>query len=389
MTPRPALLYLAPWGWSFLRNRSQPLATALADRCDVFYVDPTIKRVGGPALDRWVSRFPALRAVVERPVLTLRPSSGVEGVHWVKYAGLRGSGADRAAVVRDALPALVRLARRIGRGHPRRVLLTSQPLSGALVDALPGWRVVVDLQDPWFEVSTAEEAPRAEVLALLARADVVTANGGAIASEYAELAGRSIHSLPNGLDPCFIESSVGPPPGGRPRAVFAGNLNPRTDLALLERVVRAMPGWDFVFAGRVQLFPETQAVWDAMRALPNVRFLGSRPHPEMPALYASATALLLPYAHAGSGAMFPQKLLEYVASARPIVSTLPFELPGLPPGQLLHTPDADALIAALGAVAVSGRAYDPAFAAACRAYAAEHLWERRAEEFARLVGLDA
>jgi glycosyltransferase involved in cell wall biosynthesis len=386
MNPRTALIYLAPWGWPFLRNRSQPLAEVLASRCAVTYVDPTIKSVGGAAMHGWLRRAPAVSRLLCRHTIMLRPPSGADGVEWVKFVGLQGGGADRAPVLRDAFPGLLALGRRLLQKHARVVLLTSQPLSAEFARALPWWRVVVDLQDPWFDVYTDDEAPRDAVLDLLGRADTITANGDAIAREYATIAGRAVHSLPNGIDRLFLESPHGPPPPGRPRAVFAGNLNPRTDLALLDQVIRSNPEFDFVFAGRVQLFPEARALWEALLGLPNVTFLGARPHAEMPALYDSASALLLPYAHAGAGAMFPQKLLEYAASARPILSTLPFELTGLPAGQLVHTPDAGSMTDALRAITASA-ACDPAVAAACRAFAGEHLWERRADDFFRLIGL--
>jgi teichuronic acid biosynthesis glycosyltransferase TuaH len=124
-------------------------------------------------------------------------------------------------------------------------------------------------------------------------------------------------------------------------------------------------------------------------ARPNVHHVGAVPFEELPRWFARMDVGLTPYTDSAfNRASFPLKTLEYLAAGRAVVST------DLPASARLRTESTQVWIAA------DHRGFADAVrqAAACprtpevveqrRAVARRHSWAARAEEFARLTGLD-
>lgn len=107
--------------------------------------------------------------------------------------------------------------------------------------------------------------------------------------------------------------------------LFAGNIGEAQGLeTVLEaaKLLKGHPGVQFVFVGDGTALPrlEKRAV-DQLIA--NVRFLGRFPHNAMPGLYALADVLLV---HLKDDPLFritiPHKILNYMASGKPILAAL-------------------------------------------------------------------
>jgi len=160
------------------------------------------------------------------------------------------------------------------------------------------------------------------------------------------------------------------PADGKPIAGFYGSISEWLDLELLEAVVKRMPHWNFVIIGK--------AVVDAsaLRGLPNVNFLGPRPHHELPRYSQHWNASLLPFRNnAQIQACNPLKLSEYLAAGQPVVST-PF--PALKPFRsLISVVDSvDSMVEALEAsVSLSG---DGGFQEKSRSLVSSQSWQSRA-----------
>jgi len=160
------------------------------------------------------------------------------------------------------------------------------------------------------------------------------------------------------------------PADGKPIAGFYGSISEWLDLELLEAVVKRMPHWNFVIIGK--------AVVDAsaLRGLPNVNFLGPRPHHELPQYSQHWNASLLPFRNnAQIQACNPLKLSEYLAAGQPVVST-PF--PALQPFRSLISvvDSADSMVEALEAsVSLSG---DGEFQEKSRSLVSSQSWQSRA-----------
>ncbi len=136
---------------------------------------------------------------------------------------------------------------------------------------------------------------------------------------------RHIYVVPNGVD--FLHFSRAPQQlpadilsSSPPRIGYAGAINEKIDIDLLEYIARQRPDWSLILVGPV-LFKQPERL-DALRAMPNVFFLGAKPVQDLPAYMHAFDVSLMPYAHnLWTENIDPLKLYEYLATGRPIVST--------------------------------------------------------------------
>ena len=108
----------------------------------------------------------------------------------------------------------------------------------------------------------------------------------------------------------------------RPRIGYVGALNLRMDLDILGALIAGAPrrDWSLVFAGPLDsLYCKGLR---KLRSLPGAVFPGPVAPMEVPQLLRLFDVLILPHAiNDFTRAMFPEKLPEYLATGRPIVST--------------------------------------------------------------------
>jgi len=180
-------------------------------------------------------------------------------------------------------------------------LLTSRPLATSL-NGLRQWdKVIVDIEDPWFDLAWAKGADQEFFLNFMRASDLVVANGSRIAMEYAMRSGRPVESLPNGIDAGFLEllKQDIPAPGfygeghAELRAVFTGHINDRLDFAMIGKVVKE-PDCKFFFVGQENIPDRHRSQWQEIKSHPNVTWVPPRPHAEIAAVLRHADALLLP-----------------------------------------------------------------------------------------------
>ncbi|MCC7409552.1 MAG: glycosyltransferase [Phycisphaeraceae bacterium] len=398
------IVYQAPWNWDHSWNRSQPLAAALARRCAVMYVDlgTSAPGAGARAWGRGVKRF--LRGGLAKVAGRLWQEPWTEAMGErltrVRWRSWRAGG---GGVVRRDRPAGAyrKLRGVIERARPSQGevwLVTSRPAAQGMLDVY-GWdRVLVDMEDPWLELAWGKGFGTERIARCFERADAVFANGSRIARDYAGRFGRAIHSLPNGVDEWFVrqfEGEVGMPEamrqgvaGGEKRIVFTGAVNDRFDLAEMVEVARRARGVRFYFVGPVKPARGSEGLWRELCALPHVRYVPPVAHGELAGWLRHADALLLPYAKAGGQAMFPAKLLEYVAAGKPILSTIDFSDEGIELPTLVHCGDAGALSAAIERVARGEMGVSEGVRKKCLEVALGQTWDRRAEEMIRVGGLE-
>ena len=124
-------------------------------------------------------------------------------------------------------------------------------------------------------------------------------------------------------------------PGGSPLLVFAGSPvydeTIRFIYAAMEHVWRESPECRLVVTGASPADPAAQWLHgepQGVAADPRVELAGYLPRPELLRLYARAHALLIPLFDDGrSRARFPTKIAEYLAAARPVVTSAVGEVP--------------------------------------------------------------
>ncbi len=117
---------------------------------------------------------------------------------------------------------------------------------------------------------------------------------------------------------------------------YVGTLHPWLDVPLIAAVAAARPAWHFVFVGPQRWRTDLSA----LSGLPNVMFAGACAHDELPGALALFDAAWIPYRVAAfTDAVFPTKLLEYLAAGCPVASTdLPEVRVFAPPVQIGATP---------------------------------------------------
>ena len=105
-------------------------------------------------------------------------------------------------------------------------------------------------------------------------------------------------------------------PQGKPIAGFYGSISAWIDQNLLVQTIKALPHWHFVFIGKVD------CNIDKLQQFPNVYFLGTRPHNDLPKYIQNWNVAMLPFVDNKQIQMCnPLKLREYLASGTPIVTT--------------------------------------------------------------------
>lgn len=369
------IVYLAGSPWDGVAGTDRHLASALAEREDVLWVDPpeSVWRVlqehrrpaatGLARRDRVAPRIVRLRMLVP-PGLT-RP------------------------VVRAAVAAIV--ARRVRTevrrsGREARVVVAAGP-EVRFPRRVGGQRVLL-LTDDWVAGAGLMGLSRARVLKVLAANGSVADAVAAVTPELAEasrpLTGhRDIAVLPNGV----WTPTDGLADPTREAAGLVGQLNERLDLDALEAVARS--GVDIVVAGpRRDRDPAFGARLSMLLAQPNVQWLGEIPSDQVPALLETVSVGLTPYRDtAFNRASFPLKTLEYLAAGRPVVAT------DLPATRWLGTDlvevARDAEDFARRVRRLLERDDPPAERARRKSFAGQHTWRARADTLLGIVGSSA
>lgn len=133
---------------------------------------------------------------------------------------------------------------------------------------------------------------------------------------------KNVHWIPNGVDyerwqgqANFPDDLVGIP---APIIGYAGVIQHRIDLKLLQQIAEKNPNKSFVFVGIV--WPDVDQ--SKLQKLPNVYFLGQKPYNELPRYITHFHIGIIPHkVDPFTKSMNPLKLYEYLACGLPVVST--------------------------------------------------------------------
>jgi hypothetical protein len=137
-----------------------------------------------------------------------------------------------------------------------------------------------------------------------------------------------IHHYPLGVVDYYLNPQPEKPP--EPMTVgYIGNLSDRMDWRLIYQVAQACPDITFVFVGGLDgnacgiSGQDWQLDREAVLALPNIRHIGQVPQVMVAQYYWSFAVNWIPYAvtHPFNQASCPTKIMDCIASARPILST--------------------------------------------------------------------
>lgn len=176
------------------------------------------------------------------------------------------------------------------------------------------------------EFSAFRNAPRELVQMerlLMQRADIVFTGGQSIYNAKRRLH-RSIHPFPSSIDVAHFHKARRPAqdPANQasiphPRVGFAGVIDERLDIALLDGAAAKMPDVQFVMIGPVVTIDPAD-----LPRRPNIHWLGSKSYAELPTYMASRDMGWMPFAlNEATRYISPTKTPEFLAAGLPVVST--------------------------------------------------------------------
>jgi hypothetical protein len=294
----PDVLCFSHLRWNFVYQRPNHLMIRCArDRRVLFIEEPM-----PDASDAWLERTPIaerLQRVVPHVPARLPESEENELVSRM----------------------LAGLCSELGIERPVHWLYT--PMMLPISDALSRGVVVYDCMDELasFRYAPPELKEREEKLIELA--DVMFTGGMAL---YEQKRARhpNVHAMPSSVDAAFFararEITDLPPDEAtipRPRIGYAGVIDERLDLALIERMARENPAWQLVLIGPVVKIEE-----EALPRAQNIHYLGPKRYDDLPHYLAGWDVAMMPFAlNDATRFISPTKTPEYLAAGRSVVST--------------------------------------------------------------------
>ena len=253
------------------------------------------------------------------------------------------------------------------------------PRSGAIYDSmdyLPGFRGapagLLDLE--------AE---------LLASADAVFC-GGASLHERMRRRHPESHCFPSSVDVEHFSTARKPRrdpddqrAAPRPRIGYAGVIDERLDLPLIDGLARARPAWQIILLG-----PTVKVDPREVPSHANIHALGMKAYAELPGYLGGWDVGWMPFArNEATRYISPTKTPEYLAAGLPVVSTSITDVVE-PYGRHKLVAIADSVEATVAAVetALAGRGFDQS---RVDAFLAERSWDRTWSAMAAILeGLD-
>ena len=354
--------------WGYFRTRKQFLLSRFPESWRVFFAQPPAAGQDDPWTPRTEGR------VTYFTVPFLKPATGNP-----IYNAIAATPPGRALIERAAVAQLRSQLRALG-VDPKPVLLASNIYAARALEQLPHRAAFWDYNDNPFQFAgvpgwAAPYWPRA-----MRAIDTLFV----VSEFYREKLAREltvpIVRIGNGVETAHFEAAR-PEPADlaslpRPRIGYLGLMSHFLDFDVLEALRQARRGGTLVLIG-----PQgagTEAAVAALRGREGVAVLGSRPYEQVPAYMQGLDACVIPFrAHDPFvRGINPNKVYQYLASGRPVVTTPLLDLDPVPP-LLQYASDPAAFADAVGR-ALDAQP-DPE---ACRGLARPHDWGRLA---ARMV----
>jgi len=158
---------------------------------------------------------------------------------------------------------------------------------------------------------------------LLHMADVVFTGGVSLFEAKRHLHSR-VYPFPSGVDVKHFLQARNLPDGfaehqhiGTPRIGYAGVIDERIDLKLVDEVARMRPEWNLIMIG-----PVAKISPDALPRRENIHWLGMKDYAELPRYFAGWNVGMMPFElNDATRFISPTKTPEYLAAGLPVVST--------------------------------------------------------------------
>lgn len=181
---------------------------------------------------------------------------------------------------------------------------------------------IYDCMDELSAFAGAPAAMKTNEAALFHEADLVF-TGGASLFESKRKQHRSVHLFPSSVDLAHFSRSrsIQQDPDDQaglphPRLGYAGVIDERMDLALLQQIALERPDWQLILLGPVAKIDPA-----SLPRAGNIHYLGMKQYAELPAYLAGWDIAMLPFAlNESTRFISPTKTPEYLAAGLHVVS---------------------------------------------------------------------
>jgi glycosyltransferase involved in cell wall biosynthesis len=179
--------------------------------------------------------------------------------------------------------------------------------------------------DDEYQFSTEERPNDAAEVALLKAVDLVIVHSPKLMEKKGGINPDTI-TVPNGVDFKAYSAPAAEPRDlaaiAHPRIGYVGVVKSQLDLDLLLDLSRRRPEWSFVLVGPQGHLGSKAAALEDLSRQPNVRLLGNRKLPDLPAYTQHMDVCIMCYeVNSYTDYIYPLKLHEYLATGQPIVSS--------------------------------------------------------------------
>ena len=188
--------------------------------------------------------------------------------------------------------------------------------------------------DLYWKMEAWNEERNHELIQLNQTATLVTSSSGVLAKEMTEITGVASQLLLNAADVDYFKNAQTGMPDElaaipHPRVANIGAMNAKMDCRVLLAVATTLPTVSFVFVGRLEeqellADPFNSDAYKQLKCLPNVYFIAEKSRKDIPSYMHAMDILTVCYrtdAASWAYAGFPLKLVEYLATGRPVVSS--------------------------------------------------------------------
>lgn len=363
------LVALSEVRWGYFRTRKQFLLSRFPPEWRIFFAQPPAFGAGDP----WRARREGQVTYFTVPFLKPGTTSAL-------YERLTRAPAGRAAIEWSAERWLRSSLARLGVSKRPVVLVSNIYCPGALA-RLPRRLTLYDFNDSPFQFSATPPWAPAYWERTRTLVDAFFAVSEFYARELKQQTDRPVIRLGNGVEfDHFAGARPRPPELGelpRPWIGYIGLLSHFLDFEALEALRRARRGGTLVLIGPPSAATEPRVRELAARA--GVAVLGPKPYEQIPAYMQALDVGVIPFRAQDRfvQGINPNKVYQYLASGRPVVTTPVLDLDPAAP-LLQFATDPAGMVAA-----VEAALDDPPAGEACRALARPYDWGLLA---ARMVG---
>jgi hypothetical protein len=287
--------------WTFVFQRPQQLMSRFARHSRVYFVEqPVFTHSGGPVMLRRVC--PQTGTVIVTPSL------------------------NEAHRGRDVHPLLKRLLGQFLKREKIRSYIAwfYTPMALDFAPELSAELTIYDCMDELCSFHGAPTKLGENERRLLSQADLVFTGGGVSLFEAKRSKHLHVYPFPSGVDVQHFAQARGirEAPDDQagiphPRLGYAGVIDERVDLGLLERMVTLRPEWHFVMIGPVARIDPA-----SLPRRSTIHWLGMKDYRDLPAYLAGWDVAMVPFAvNEATRFINPTKTPEYLAAGLSVVST--------------------------------------------------------------------